>query len=123
MRKPPVYKARQPDANQPTPLTVDKLIDGGRRVWDMITVKEVLNEQDAVLVGKIPLSRINTPDKLIWRDSMVGAFSVRSVYYKSCRVLGRDMVERDHKEKIWSRIWLAKIPPKIKYFKIGRAHV
>ena len=65
MRKPPVYKARQPDANQLTPLTVDKLIDRGKRVWDMITIKEVLNEQDAALVEKIPLSRINTPNKLI----------------------------------------------------------
>ena len=65
LRKPPVYKAQQPNANQPIPLTVDKLIDEGRRVWNMITVKEMLNDQDAALVEKIPLSRINTPDKLI----------------------------------------------------------
>ena len=76
----------------------------------MITIKEVLTDQDAALVEKIPLSRISTPDQLIWL-----ALSVRSTYYEARRVLGRDMVERAYREKIWSRIWMTRIAPKIKY--------
>ena len=88
LRKPSDYKAQQPNANQPTPMKVDRLMDGGRRVWNMNTVKEVLTDHDATLVEKIPLNRISRPNKLIWRDFIVGTFFVRSTYYKARKVLG-----------------------------------
>ena len=116
LRKPPFYKVQQPDIHQPTPLTVDKFIDENRRSWKMNIVKEVLTDQDAELVEKIPLSRTISSDKLIWRDSIVGTFSVRSTYYKARRLLGKEVVERIQREKIWYRIWSARIAPKIKLF-------
>ena len=116
LRKPSDYKAQQLDTNQSTLMKVDRLMDGGRMVWNMTKVKEVLIDQDATLVEKIPLSRISRPDKLIWRDFIVGTFSVRSAYYKARKVLGRECLERAHREKIWYRIWTARTAPKIKFF-------
>ena len=116
LKKAQFYKVQPPEFHQPTPLKVDKFIDEDQRSWNMKTGKEVLTNQDAELVEKIPLSKTTCPDKLIWRDSIVGTFSIRSAYYEARRLLGKDVVERVHREKIWYRIWSARVALKIKLF-------
>ena len=53
-----------------------------------------MTDNDAASVEKISLSRISEPDRMIWRDSMIGTFYVKSTYYEAHRVLGRENVER-----------------------------
>ena len=55
-------------------------------------------------------------DRLIWRDSVIGVFSVKSAYYEARKVLNKEEVNRDHRDKIWRWIWTAKVAPKVKYF-------
>ena len=75
-----------------------------------------MNEEDSTLVRKIPLSRANTEDKLIWQDSISDTFSVKSAYYVACAVLGGDGQDRDSKDRLWKDIWTANVIPKIKVF-------
>ena len=63
--------------------------------WDINMIKELMIETYALLVEKIPLSRISKQDRLIWRESITGVFSVKSAYYEARRVLGRENIDRD----------------------------
>ena len=77
---------------------------------------ELMSEADATLVRKIPLSRANKKDRLNWQDSTIGMFSIKSVYYKACRILGREGVDREHKDRLLKDVLTAKVTLKIKFF-------
>ena len=84
--------------------------------WDEIVLKDVMQESDAKVVGKIPLSRTKNEDKLIWLNSVNGIFSVKSAYYEARKVLRKEELNRDERDNIWKAIWTAKVAPKIKFF-------
>ena len=41
-------------------------------------IRELMPEQDTQLVEKIPLSKKEKPDKMIWNDSTIRVFIVKS---------------------------------------------
>ena len=55
----------------------------------MDMIKEMMNENDASYVAQIQLSKKSKSNRLIWRDSNIGVFSVRSTYYVARGVLRR----------------------------------
>ena len=99
VRKCPDFKVEQPQV-QPTPLRVEKLIDAEKREWNSEVVKQVLNDRDAELVLKIPLSRHCMPDKLIWRDSINGKITVKSAYFEARRQLDFNEVDRSLRSRM-----------------------
>ena len=103
VRKFPDFKVEQPQV-QPTPLRVDKLIDVAKKEWNIEMVKQVLNDSDAELVMKIPLSRLCMPDKLIWRDSINGKITVKSAYFEARRQLDFDEVDRSLRSRMWKMV-------------------
>ena len=82
----------------------------------MEMVREILAQNDADMVSKIPLSKKCMSDKLIWSDSVTGEFKVRSTYYVPRRCLGKHEFHRGDRKKVWRKIWLAKVAPKVKLF-------
>ena len=54
-------------------------------------VKEIFSVVDASMILRIPLSRQIIPDKLIWRESPIGKFFVKSAYFVARKVLGKEV--------------------------------
>ena len=79
---------------------------------------EILIENDAAIISKIPISRKSKLDRMIWRDSITREFTVKSAYYVAHIVLGKEKVCRDLMKKVWRKIWTVKVAPKIKYFHV-----
>ena len=57
----------------------------------MDIVREIFTEEDATIITSIPLSNRSIPDKLIWRDSSLGLFTVKSTYFAVRSVLGKNI--------------------------------
>ena len=115
MKKPPYFKAQSPQV-QPTPLSVEKLIVLDKREWDVEMVKEVLVEDDAALVERLPLSQKSRLDKLIWRETISGILTAKFAYYEARRLLQLDEVDRNSRSLLWKRIWTIRVAPKLKVF-------
>ena len=79
-------------------------------------MNEVMIENDAALVFKIPLNRQSKLDRMIWRDSIIREFMVKSTYHVARIVLGKEDARRELRKRVWRRIWMAKVASKIKYF-------
>ena len=104
LKKPPEFIAQRVDHNTPTPLRVERLINPKKREWNMDIVREIITASDADIVERIPLSRKKIPDKLIWRKSLTGLFSVKSVYFTARRVLGKLEIDSTNRNRIWRLI-------------------
>ncbi|KAF5470817.1 hypothetical protein F2P56_011306 [Juglans regia] len=65
---------------------VKELIDGDTKTWKTKLVKDILNEEEAILVCSLPISSSGLPDKLIWAHTKTGQFDVKSTYHlELCR--------------------------------------
>ena len=75
---------------QPTPIKVGSLIDAERREWKDVMVNEMFQAEEASMILTFPLNRKSVPDKLIWRDSVVRIFSIKSAYFKAQECSGKE---------------------------------
>ena len=116
LKKSPSSKVQLPDLVEPTPMKMEKLLLEDKREWNMEMVREILTQNDADMVSKIPLSKQCSPDRLIWSDSITGEFKVKSTYYVARRCLGKREIHRVDRKKIWRKIWMAKVALKVKLF-------
>lgn len=46
--------------------------------WNSALVREIFHEYEAGLICNIPLSRYSQPNRIIWRPTTLGEFSVKS---------------------------------------------
>lgn len=60
---------------------VEELIDQDTKARKMHLIKEILSQEEASTIQKIPLSVCNNQDKLTWRCTTNGLFSVRSAHH------------------------------------------
>ena len=116
LKKPPSYKATLPRQVTPTSLLVADLLSEGGREWNFEGVRDIFSEEDAAIISGIHLSHRNIPDKLIWKDSSTGVFTVKSAYYVARRILCNEVHPQSLKNRIWSLIWKARVVPKVKFF-------
>ena len=61
-------------------MKVVNLIDEENRSWRVDMVKEIFIPKEASLI--LNLSSLTKQDKLMWMDSVIGEFSVRSTYLR-----------------------------------------
>lgn len=61
------------------------------------------------MILSIPISSSSQRDKLIWKHTLNGTFSVKSAYFSS---MDLPPVASSH----WKHIWKLQIPPKLKLF-------
>ena len=81
----------------------------------------LFNPFDAAAILKIPLSRRQVHDRLVWKFRRDGKYTVKSGYYVACRLYddtnGREeSLEQRHDHKIWKQLWQLHVPSKIKVF-------
>ena len=79
-------------------------------------MRDIFTAEDTSLITSIHLSKQSIPDKLIWRETDSGTYTVKSRYYMARQILGKEMQQGHQRQKIWSIIWRARVLPKIKYF-------
>ena len=116
MNKSPVYKLTPLDNIAPTALRMASLIDQDRRVWKSDIVCEIFTTANTSIITSIHLSIQQIPDKLIWLNSMAGGFIVKSTYFLTKQVLGKEVLDANQRHNVWRFIWKAKVIPKVKYF-------
>ena len=95
INKPLDFKPQQRDFNMPTPMTIDKFILPETRNWNLDMIKELFHMSDVSFVTQLHLSHKTKIDKMIWKDSIIEVFSVRSAYFVARKVLGREDIVRE----------------------------
>jgi len=79
----------------------------------------IFDPGEAALIGSMVLSPLQQPDKLIWRGTPSGVFSVRSAYHLEMRRLAQtsgEGLEVDRSEDMWNRLWRLQAPPILRSF-------
>ena len=85
-------------------------------------VQQTFCERDAEAILEMPLSQTDGMDKLIWKFSKSGEFTVRSTYKRveqQKRGQNREPKSCGRKlrvSKMWKRTWSLKVKGKIKHF-------
>ena len=57
------------------------LIDETVHEWDRGLIRENFSRDDADAILRIPLSRRDVPDKIVWLPNKDGLYSIKSEYY------------------------------------------
>ncbi|XP_042990668.1 uncharacterized protein LOC122317666 [Carya illinoinensis] len=117
--QPTSYKPQSSIRFLPADTKVAMLIDKTTNQWNYQLVEAVLDSTDAECVKRIPLSPYPTPDKLLWRGTSTGVFTVKSAYFllleleKQKQGQSSVAVEED---TVWSSIWQLGVPMATKNF-------
>ena len=79
-------------------------------------VREIFTVEDAHIISSIYLSNIHMPNRLIWRESESGQFTVKTGYFMARKVQGKDFTIDVSWKGVWKLIWKASVAPKVKFF-------
>ena len=97
------------------------LIDETVHEWDRGLIRENFSRDDANAILRIPLSRRDVPDKIVWLPNKDGLYSVKSEYY-IVGLLAKEIngmegsSDGQNRGLIWTRLWKFRLPNKIKLF-------
>jgi hypothetical protein len=61
--------------------TVSQLIDVNSKWWNIELLEQLFTKEETIAIKSIPISATDQADRLIWRGTVKGCFSVRSAYY------------------------------------------
>ena len=61
--------------------TVAALFDPHLRGWNVPLIRAIFLKEEAEIICNIPFSRFNHPNRMIWRATPPGIFTVRSAYF------------------------------------------
>jgi len=118
----------------PTPTTYSvqsypRIIDENAHVADLINVetqcwkadliRSVFEEEEAKVIINIPLSPMLPSDRLIWRGTDNGIFTVRSAYHLGKELQdqeGGQCSKRQKGQEVWKSIWSMEVPNSVKLF-------
>ncbi|KAF5475420.1 hypothetical protein F2P56_007226, partial [Juglans regia] len=93
---------------------VAELIDSNSKSWKRELVNQIFDGAEAEAIIRIPISSLNSKDKLIWKGTHTGCFSVRSAYHM---MKERDFANQGQPssygqfKKVWQQIWHSNVPP------------
>lgn len=92
---------------------VCELINADSKTWNLQLLSVVFYEAEASIIRKIPISVNGSPDKLIWRGTKDGTFTVKSAYLLMNQMqqdaMGQCSTSESHKE-VWRKIWNLNAP-------------
>ncbi|KAJ0017173.1 hypothetical protein Pint_11950 [Pistacia integerrima] len=87
---------------------VATLIDPQSKSWKLDLLKDLFSESEVSTISQIPISVFNRPDKLVWRCSQNGLFSVRNAYHLELVMFFLSELEEKHLAEfgvVVSKIW------------------
>ena len=96
---------------------VHKLIDKQTKTWHQILLQEMFDTEEAVSVNSMPLSRIRSPNRLVWHYKKKRVYTVKSGY----KLLSKAYMEESDQgmrtdKKLLKKIWPTSLPRKIHVF-------
>ncbi|XP_042964722.1 uncharacterized protein LOC122298944 [Carya illinoinensis] len=92
---------------------VSCLIDQHRVEWNKALLQDVFDPEEIEVISRIPISITNANDKLTWRCTKDGSFSVKSAYHLLCMMEANNQGQSSSvvpNNKSWSMIWKLGIP-------------
>jgi hypothetical protein len=117
--KPSTYAIQSPCKILPKDAKVVELLEEDTNQWNLQLVRNIFSEEEAEIIGNIPVSKYKQKDKLIWLATTNGEFSVRSAYHLEKEIQDRKNGESSNQARyqaIWKRIWGLKVPNATKVF-------
>jgi hypothetical protein len=100
--------------------TVDELIDVEMKVWKSCLIKEVFEENEAMVICQIPLSPSFPKDRMVWMGTKNSEFTVRSAYHLCKEIQDREGGQCSSGvkgEEVWKAIWSMEVPNTVKVFR------
>jgi hypothetical protein len=97
---------------------VSTLIDHNSRRWKVELISRIFLEDEAKIINSIPLSPLPVEDRIIWRGTKNGNFSVRSAYFLEVEKneAQRGETSRPVEGIMWKECWNMKVPNVVKLF-------
>jgi ribonuclease HI len=94
-------------------MYVNELLLQNEKKWDKEKIQSLFHSNVVNRILDIPLFSHIEEDKLIWKDSMHGEYSVKSGYNMLLDVIGQGL--HHVRQERWNHIWKIKAPPKAKH--------
>ena len=117
---PTTFKVISPINASCSKASVDSLIDRNVMRWNLDKLEQLFLPRDVAIIKQIPLSVRRPRDKLIWTGTKSGNFTVKSAYslllHQSSVASGSSSNGMGSARSLWSRIWSAQVPPKVRLF-------
>jgi ribonuclease HI len=117
--KPSSFSIQSPCTNLDRDEKVYALIDQHSREWKTQEIQAIFEKEEAEIICNIPLSKNDQPDKLVWRATPSGNYTVKSAYYLEKERIRRESGECSGGkgwETFWKMIWGLKVPNSTKVF-------
>jgi hypothetical protein len=116
---PTSFSVQSPVNHLPLDAKVSALIDREARGWNHTLIQEVFSPEEAATITSIPLCPAFPLDRIIWKGTSTGMFSVRSAYHLGMDIQRRLRGEPSNpviKSLLWKNIWAVKVPNPVKLF-------
>jgi hypothetical protein len=116
---PTSYSVQSPRLNRSENMRVSSLIDKDLKQWNNALITSIFLPEEVSAITNIPLSPFLPRDRLIWRCTKNGDFTVKSVYH-----LGMERQERQKpgcsrakkEREVWKMCWSLRVPNAVKMF-------
>ena len=97
-------------------LKVVDLMDHELHCWDSDLVNNIFLPSEAKMILAIPLSLVDTPDRLFWPMNSSGVYSVKSGYklLRACvEPVSPSSSDQSGNRDVWKQIWKLHVPNRI----------
>ncbi|KAF5449709.1 hypothetical protein F2P56_030126 [Juglans regia] len=123
--QPTTFKVQTPLDQRHAHWKVSNLIDEHSKTWNLSVLRSICTEEDISNICKIPISWCGNPDKLIWRCSKDGMFTVKSAYHLLGTMeqypKGQSSAQPNQKE-VRPKIWKLKTSSAVRMFLLRATH-
>jgi hypothetical protein len=116
---PTTYEVQTPPKILDKKAVVAELIDSEMKWWNTTLIQAVFSEEEAKVITNIPLSPVLPKDRLLWRGTQHGDFTVRSAYHLGIEIQEQEGGQCSHMTKgleVWKTIWALEVPNPVKIF-------
>jgi hypothetical protein len=86
---PVTHAVQTPINNLADTSMVEMLIDKEQGGWNSTLVQNIFSPVEAEVILNLPLSPLYSPDRLTWKDTNDGVFSVRNAYHLGGRITSK----------------------------------
>jgi hypothetical protein len=117
--KPSSFSVYSPRLHLPENSLVSELIDRDTKKWNRSLIEQHFLEEERETILNIPLSPLLPRDRLIWRCTKKGEFSVRSAYHLGLDIQTAEKPSSSMKSddnEVWKVCWNSNVPPAVKTF-------
>lgn len=115
--KQPIALALEGDEVMTNPnFLVGEFIDHGSITWNVDKLYDYFDMDSVDTIMQIPFNRNHGGDRLIWDDSSIGCYLVKSGYFVARTFLGKSNSSHGERKKLWFYLWSTKVISKIKFF-------